>query len=312
MSALCSFSFLGGPIAGLMFGYLATLPLFLVGMGLGVKQLYHAAGTGLLAVGIFGGWPASIIYSIIYILPTWVVTYIINPMHRDAGKRATSKIKEQLGQVLANLACMSAILFICSTITLKFLGFTTDVIEGLINHTISHSMPALNDVLREKLTNNILGIITNPLFPGTLVVTWIIFVVFNAMIAQALLVKFDYNLVTKPNYKKLTLPNWISLPFVGAAVITLFSVYVNGASTEFFGRNLSTIFSIPYFFLGLAVIHDLADSSKLKTLYLTLTYLVLIISGGPEQPNWAAIMIVAIGVLDHWLMVRNLIPHAKN
>jgi hypothetical protein len=63
-----------------------------------------------------------------------------------------------------------------------------------------------------------------------------------------------------PNWSALTLPEWMSWPLVGTAVVAL----VSSGDVAYLAHNLVLIFAAPYFFLGLAVVHSLARLAPRK------------------------------------------------
>jgi hypothetical protein len=68
------------------------------------------------------------------------------------------------------------------------------------------------------------------------------------------------------------------------------------------GRNLALALAFPHFLLGLAVVHGLANRTPQPRALLVGFYVVLFISA------WALLAVAAVGVLEHWIGIRNRLP----
>jgi len=113
----------------------------------------------------------------------------------------------------------------------------------------------------------------------------------NAALAQGLLAKGGRNLRPSPRLRELTLPDWLSWALVAAALVALAAPGEIG----YIGRNLVLVVAVPYFFLGLSVVHKMAALTPLPGALLALVYLVVIFSG------WFALFVAGIGVLEQWV-----------
>ncbi|HEY4635442.1 MAG TPA: DUF2232 domain-containing protein, partial [Rhodospirillales bacterium] len=134
-----------------------------------------------------------------------------------------------------------------------------------------------------------------PLFPGAVGGSWLIMSVVNAALAQAILVRMKRNLRPTPAYAETTLPQWVSWPLVGAAALAL----IGSGDLQYTGRNLAMVLAVPFFFVGLAVVHTLARRVAYKGLILAAFYLVLVLSG------WAMVAVASFGVVDQWFGLRH-------
>ena len=108
VSAFFSLPFSSGSSTGLMFVYFTSLPLFLVGFSLGLKSVIRAAGAGLLATGIFGGWLATGIFGLVHFAPSWLITKFIVISPQKSADGNSKKPELLLGSALATLAVAGA------------------------------------------------------------------------------------------------------------------------------------------------------------------------------------------------------------
>ena len=63
--------------------------------------------------------------------------------------------------------------------------------------------------------------------------------------------------------------------------------------------NVAMVVAVPYFFLGLAVIHTLARRVASPTMILVGVYGVIIVS------MWAAVVVAGVGVAEQWIGLRD-------
>lgn len=286
LSAAASVAALFGTSGGVVFAYLAPLPLLLVGLGLGSGATAIATAAGILAVAVLGGVPAAGVYGGMHAFPSWLIVHQML-MQKPAGGGATSR---SVGSVLCWLAVVGGVI---ATVT-AVVGRGEAGIEGSVRELLagaaSMAAPNLADVDRETFVGYLA-----PLFIGASGVTWMLMLVVNAVLAQAFLARRGWNLRPTPNWSALTLPEWMSWPLVGTAVVAL----VSSGDMEYLAHNLVLIFAAPYFFLGLAVVHSLARLTPRKGFVLTAFYVTLGLFLA-----FAGAAVVGLGVIEQWAGVR--------
>ena len=118
--------------------------------------------------------------------------------------------------------------------------------------------------------------------------------VLNMATAQALLARGGRNIRPSPRFRELTLPDMLSWALVVCALIAL----VSSGELTYVARNATIALTIPFFLLGLSVVHTLAGRTPLPGALLALTYLVVILSG------WIALIIAGMGILEQWVGLR--------
>jgi hypothetical protein len=138
-----------------------------------------------------------------------------------------------------------------------------------------------------------------PIFPGTVGTSWVLMTVLNAVFAQKLLVRLGQNIRPSPAYAELVLPQWASWPLVLSAGAALTGPLLGMEDLGYIGRNTAMVMALPYFFLGLAVIHTLARQVTATGPILFAVYLVVLISG------WAALVVAGVGIVEQWIGLRD-------
>ena len=300
-SAFAAMAFLGGSALSLMLVYLAPIPLLLVGLGLGPRAATMTAGVGFLATGIFGGVLAAGIYGLVHALPAWTVARLVmlQRQRENGGGNGTEPGKETgaewypLGPALAALALLSGGLILLADLNAGESG-----LDGMLNAHLGEAfqvmLPALDEAGRERVIDTII-----PFFPGVVGASWVIMTVANAAIAQGMLVRMGWNLRPSPAYAELELPHWVSWPLGVSAAAALIGSMMGMEGLGYIGRNITMVFAIPYFFLGLAVIHTLARRVTFASAVLVMLYLVVLMSG------WAAVVVAGVGVTEQWIGLRD-------
>jgi hypothetical protein len=124
--------------------------------------------------------------------------------------------------------------------------------------------------------------------------SWVVMAAVNASIAMAILTRAKRLERPKTKLADLSLPDWMSWFLIAAAAMAL----LGQGELEFFGRNLALILAVPFFFLGLGVVHDLARQIAFPGVLLTAFYLIMFLSG------WIAMAIIAAGLLEQWVGLR--------
>lgn len=136
--------------------------------------------------------------------------------------------------------------------------------------------------------------------PGVWVSFWELLFIANAVLAQGLLVRFGRNIRPPSALAALESPRWFNA--LGAVVVL--ACFVPGAAGGV-AQNLLLVVAIPFFFLGLAVIHALARRWRglgaqpfFRLLFLVLFYFVLM------TMVWPAFVLVGIGIVDSVAGIR--------
>jgi len=86
--------------------------------------------------------------------------------------------------------------------------------------------------------------------PAFFAVSWTLGLIFNGVLAQGLLVRFGYNIAPSPKLADISLP----MAWIGTLLAALLLSSMTGLMGVF-GKTLAAIAIVPYFVLGLGVVH---------------------------------------------------------
>jgi len=269
-----------------LFAYFVQLPLMLAGLAMGLTASMVAVASALLINGLIAGAVATMIYGVIQALPALIVVRQALLARQDGGNVEWYPP----GLLLAQLTCVAGL-----GIGLAFLLLLDHPggLQGAIEAFLASALVEMGALEAEAVSSSELG----PwifLFPGLMATSWLVMVVLNAVLAQALAVRLGWNRRPSPDLTRLELPSWL-WPALGAAgLVALLGEHGWG----FLGRSLLIVFVVPYVFLGLAVIHTLVRRWSHPGWLLAALYAALVLLG------WPILAVLLLGFVEDWAHLR--------
>ena len=309
----------GSSIAAAYLSLVLPMPLLLVGLGLGTRAALIAAMSGTL-LAMTASPVAGLVFAVLFAAPAWLIVRLAltgpqgpvavppahsGPYHQE-GPETASTFQDRIlgrvgdwngepgaaprdlgwfpaGHILAVVAVIACGHIIAAAIWTG--GLEDAVTVYLTKLADAIAAPQGQEVLREAILR------ATPFFAGSIAAFWALALLVNTVLAQGLLAKGGRNLRPTPRLRELRLPDWLSWALVAIALMAL----IAPGEIEYIGRNLFLVLAVPFFFLGLAVVHKLAGMTPLPGALLALIYLVVIFSG------WFALLIAGLGVLEQWI-----------
>lgn len=295
LSAILATAFLSRAPGALFFVYLASLPLFMAGLSLGPKAGMVSSAVGFMTAGLVGGGLSAGLFGLMQALPAWMIVRQMllqrpagvgpGPGSGPGGQGAAIEWYP-LGDMLCWLTMLAAGMLMLMAVAA---AAGENGLSALVALNLDQILQSIAPDMDPGRLEPMVGIMA-PLFPGAAGVSWLLMIIVNVSLAQGLLVKLGHNLRPSPAYGNLQLPHWMSWPLVGSAALALLGT----GEMEYTGRNLAMILAVPYFFLGLTVVHAWAHRVSFTGTALFFFYLMLVIWG------WAALMVAGIGVIEQW------------
>jgi hypothetical protein len=288
LSAAAALAFLSRSPVSLIIVYLASTPLFMAGLAMGPRAVGIAAVAGFMTAGLFGGAFIAGVYGLMQTLPAWLL------VKQALLQRPTGPNNQiqwySVGEALSWLSLLAAamLMIVAFTVLSSERGFQEIVADNL-DYLLATMTPHLGDARRAHQVG-----MMAPMFPGAVGGSWLVMSVVNGALAQAILVRMQRNLRPSPAYVETTLPQWMSWPLVAAATLAL----VGSGDLQYLGRNLAIVLAVPFFFVGLAVVHTAVRRVAYKTLFLILFYLLLV------TWEWMLVAVAGIGVVEQWIGLR--------
>lgn len=278
LSILPFFSF-----PGLIFiSYLASLPLFLVGLGLGLHSLYGAGALAALLIFLLEGPLPGGEFLILSALGSALLT-----------NRALLNRQKSSGKVSwypASLLLRDLTLATGLVMILALGGYLYFTQGGNDQTLIKNLLKAFDPQGHLKDADSLLTIVF-PFLPGFFAFSWALMMLINGVLAQGLLVRFGQNLRPSPSLDNLETPRSFLLLLPLFFLLSIIGV----GSLALLGKNATFVLILPFFFVGLSYIHKWIHNTRFVTVGLTLFYLFLFLF------LWPVFIVILIGILKPWI-----------
>jgi hypothetical protein len=291
IAALLHLSVTLGSPGAFMLAYFAQAPIAAAGLAFGFMPAAMAAAIAAILVALGSpGVGALSLFVLTSALPMLVVVYFAtqNRVPDDADENAAVEWYPA-GRLLGWLTALGLAAFIAAY--LMFMGGENGVrgaIENYLN-TVMSAFRGADPVAVDQVISKM-----SRFFPAIAVASWILMNVINGVLAQQFLTVSGKNMRPKPSYRDIEGPLWPIAVIVLGALLTFF-----GGEPGFFGFNIMLIASIPFFFIGLAVLHSISAAWPGRPIMLAAVYLFVVLA------LWPAAVIALLGILEYWLRLRN-------
>ena len=325
LSAMLSLAFVSGNAVSIFFlVYLVPLPMLLVGLALGSRATLIAAGAGA-ALSFSVGAAGAAMFVIIHGLPSWVIIRLAQTKTDPSVAKRGLDVEEELPGREADFPGLperprsydvgavksepnpdkgwfpaGSIVVWMAVLACIYMAGASALSGGDLRGAVTEYISGLFEIIATNQDANVRLDATSVLadfFPGMVGAFWVLMLGINTIFAQGLVAKGKLNLRPSPRIKELRLPDWPSWALVGTAVLAL----LGPGEVGYLGRNLFVVLAIPYFFLGLAVVHVLASSLRFPGFLLGAVYAITLATG------WFALVVGGIGILEQWVGLRRRI-----
>ena len=292
LSALI-FSLVGfGSFGGVLLAYFCPLPLFVIGLSMGVSASLIAgfiAGIGVLCT---AGMFLVLLFVISYVAPVVVLVRQALLFRSDAGQTEWYPA----GLLVSTAMVIAFVLLTFTAVLISFMGDGIEPeIKGFLGRVVEVNFQTLSEIEQAKIVENVA-----PILPGTIGLSWLTMLIINGALGQALASRFGWNIRPNPDFSMLVLPTW--LPIM-AAVLLVGSILLPGTFGYFFG-NAAFLAALPFFLVGLSVIHTVVRRFAAGTLVLTLFYFLMLLFG------WPVVFVAFLGLIEQIASLRQRLAGA--
>lgn len=285
VSAFFAMGYLTGRPSGVLFSLMSTLPLYITGLMYGLNGISIAGAVGLLVVGVAQGVTGGFVYAFNAPMPAGLVTYLALRSQIDPEGKA---VWYPGGYIVSWLTVMFAAAFVVWAVFVADDG-VADTIRLTLDEAFSIMWPVFPENQRGQLST-----VLSTVFPAAVAMVWIMTAVVSGSVAQKMLMRLKRNLRPMGSLAVLELPYWLTSVLVGASVLAL----IGSGDSEYIGTNLTMVLTIPYVFLGLAVVHMYSRRVSHPRMLLTAFYIVVFVLG------WPIILLVGVGLIEQWVGLR--------
>lgn len=279
---------LTGTLGGAIFAFLSEVPLFLVGLSMGLLAALIAGGVSAVVIGVVGGATSSLLFVVTTAGPLVFILRqaLLNRVRPDGVTEWYPP-----GLLIAWLTGISAAGIALSAFMLAdFPEGYAGAVRAWLGTGVERLMPA---GIEQKAIDRALDQLA-AIAPGVAAIFWVLLMSINGTLAQGMLTGFGRNIRTAPPIATLEVPSWTYYVFGAAMLVAI----VVDNTVGYIARNLAIAFAVPFFFQGLAVVHALINRLTAWRFALFVFYLVLIVAG------WPAVFVTALGLAEPFLKVR--------
>ena len=277
-----------GSLLGVLLINFTLLPLFLAGLSMGAVTAAVAAVSGAVVVVAAIGVGVAVPFVIAYAVPAVALVRQALLWRRNADG---SVDWYPLGPLLTLIASYGAAVFVATVVLMAgqaegLFAFTRTALE----ETLAVAFPSVPVEQRAAAVVESIS-----LFPAMIATSWLLMVVVNGALAQAMLTRLGRNLRPSPRFTRIELPIGLALALAASLALWL----ATGGTPGYTGKTLTLIFATPYFLQGLAVIHELARRWRGRLYALVALYVALLLLG------WTGFALTSgLGFVEHWAGLR--------
>lgn len=266
---------------GFLFMFAALLPVFLIRLGKSPVLAFQSGLAAAAVITLFSGeWPAGFSFLLFFAMPCWYFT------------KASLRIVQMqnapawypMGHVILHLSLYACVLVAISVAyyTVQEGGITA-AIHGKVRSSLA-DMPDEYGPMIATMAQDLSFLIF-----AMLAWMWAIGLYVHGWLANAILVR--QNKAIRPNVaiQVFAMPGW-ALYLLGVAAL---ASLIGSESMQFLGKSCFIILLLPYFFLGLALMHRLCADWPNRRFFLFFIYIMLI------ALLWVALAIAAVGLMHH-------------
>ncbi len=270
------------PLTGLpglvLFSYLTCLPLFLVGLSLGLRSLLVAGFVASLILFFIEGPLLTGEYFLFSFLgPTFLVSRLLLNRTKKNGV-----VEWYPPSLLLRDFTLTAGFVMLIALTIYFY-FT----EGGDPHTLLKPLIKVYDTQEQIKDLEPLLLRLFPILPGIFTLSWSIMMLINGSLAQGLLIRFKQNLRPPLSSYSLDASKGLYILLALSMILTV----VGLGSLEIIGKNAIFVLIIPFFMIGLRMSHSWIMTTRSPTLGLTLFYTILLLL------LWPLLLIILLGIV---------------
>ncbi|MGI9510906.1 MAG: hypothetical protein ACR2QJ_16320 [Geminicoccaceae bacterium] len=270
-----------------LFSLFAPLPLMWVGLTTGLAAAIIAVVTAVVLNLLMVGPLSTFAFALTIAAPALLL------VRQALLSRQTPDglVWYPPGMILAQL-CLLAI----GGLAVAFYAFTgqPDGLPGVLDDMFSEFFELVSTAAGQPAPDPELMRALSSIVPAALACCWLIMIVINGILAQAIAVAMARNRRPSPEFAALELPLWI-WPLMGAA---LFLGLVSAGDLGLVGHSALAVLIVPFGFLGLAVIHKFAGRWTHRQLGLAAIYVGIIVFG------WPFLAVVALGLVEDLAHLR--------
>ena len=274
-----------GPLAGILLAYFAMVPVAATGFGFGIMPATVSAAAAAVIIALAApGVGALSLFLLTSAAPVLaLVHFALTSRKDDDGSIHWYPMDRLLGMLTA----FGIALF---GIALLIFGGSPAGLQSATREFLEPIALAVGGSGVDQLVH---------LFPGIAGASWMLMIGSNCAIAYLAVRRWGTPIRLDTRFREIDVPLWpLGTLTLGAALSLL------GGSASYIGTNVMIMSSLPFFLVGLAVLHTITINWPARFLALGGFYLLTILTA------WPALPACLLGVLERWLRLRRRVVAA--
>lgn len=269
---------------GFIFMMLPGLPIFYVGFAAGAQAMVIASVTATMLIGMIAALPGAAFFAIFSAAPAFmIVRRAILCKRSEAGAQQWFP----LGLAFVELS----VLLVAFAVSLCFYYASLGGIDALVQRSVSENMQEIDPNMQQLLLN-LSSSLTLVVISASLWI-WLLLVYVNGWLAHRFARTRGHALRPDFALAPFDMPQWM----LGALTLSGITSIVGSETFSFAGKISLLLLLFPYFFSGIALIHEKAAQWPSKGIILFVIYFFLLAQA------WPALLIAGFGV---WHQLKNL------
>lgn len=297
VSALLHASAATGAAAALMLIYFSPLPLFMAGLSFGPMAVSIAGIFATLAIAVAGGPQFATTYFLANAAAPILLCYYASRSRQYDTPNGPVTEWYPSGNLFGWLWVVGTVI----VILLAFLAQSqSGGMRGWISQTLQVEQLATSVALAQLQAGGTAideTVLQNTLIafaaPGA-AVFWMLTAIGNGALAQRLVTRLGRALRPSPRMLELVLPPVMVIPLAAGLALSFLPGDLGLASGA-----IAAMAAVPYFFLGLAVVHAISRGLPARGFTLGLFYILILTFG------WPVLLTVGLGVADQFAGFRH-------
>jgi hypothetical protein len=291
-SALMFASMTSGVLVSLLLIYFCPLPLMVVALGWGPLASTIGGIMAASSLGVAFGLPLCIAFAIMMALPAWWLGHLAllgrptagaAPSGDGTAPAAPTLEWYPIGRLLLWIAGSATLTTMATLLTLGTDAATiTETMRAAALRFIGQRAADSGDEIRQRIEALVM------IAPALAVISTMTMLTLNLWVAARITVTSGRLQRPWPVLKSTELP-----PMTLAALSAAIAFCFTGGLLAILAQMITAALLMTYALTGLAVLHTLTLGLKSRTLWLSCTYAILLVSGG-----WLFVALIVLGITD--------------
>jgi hypothetical protein len=281
-------SLIFGAAAAPFLAYFIQLPLLFCGLALGLGPAGVASAGAALITFVASGFVAGAVFLLIEAAP--VLLLVRQALLWRKGENGRTEWYPP-GRLITDLSLAALVV---SLLSLWWLASGEGGVAGLFDEFV-RSLPSDLSSDSAMAQAHMLFVRWAHWLPGVIGASWVLMTVLNAIIAQQLALRSGMAKRPTPDIAEFEVPGWCGIPLLASVPV----VALSQGGLAAVAILVLVLFSIPFLFQGLGVVHALSRKHAPSRLPIIGFYVLFVLFSWP-----LVLLVVLLGLAEEWAGLR--------